>query len=208
MKITISGQKVELGHALQEHVEAKLEESVSKYFTRALNADVMFTKESHLFVARIQVDEGVKDSIYIRSEAKNDDIYAAFEQSLEKIEKQLRRYNRRLRDHGHKKPYAELSEDELSMLATRKYVFSDENDGEANAEDNPLIIAEKASGIDILTVSDAVMRMNLADLPALMFINKKNNCVSVVYRRKDGNVSWVDSAVEANTASAKKKAAA
>jgi anaerobic selenocysteine-containing dehydrogenase len=102
------------------------------------------------------------------------------------MEKQLRRYKRRLKDHN-KQSVADVA----ASLAAKKYVLQD--DGQDNEEDdNPLIIAEKQTEIETLTVADAVMRMNLANLPALLFMNKKTQVLNLVYKREDGNISWVE----------------
>ncbi len=199
MRIQISGQNISLGSALQEHVETVLTGAVNKYFDRAIEADVVFHKEAHLFKADIRVNEGTGNGMMIRAEGKADDVYPAFDAAAEKIEKQLRRYKRRLKDH-HKTPLSELS------LEAKKYVIPDHDAEDVTSESDeevPLIIAEKQLAIETLTVSDAVMRMNLADLPAVMFVNKKTGDVNLVYRRHDGNISWVESEIKSGGAGAK-----
>lgn len=185
MKITISGKQLNVGNSLQEHVNEQIEYSVKKYFENAISADVFFSKETHNFVADIIVNEGTGNHIFYKSQAKDDNIYAAFDKALERVEKQLRRYKRRIKDHQ------KQSVSEVAMLQATKRVISD--DGQDIEDDNPLIIAEKQTAVETLTVADAVMRMNLANLPALMFINKKTGLHNVVYKREDGNISWVES---------------
>ena len=189
MHITVSGKGLNVGASLKEHVESNLEAAVSKYFDRAIDGDVVFSKESHLFCANIMVNEGTSASMAIKSEGKAEDIYAAFDIAVDRVEKQLRRYKRRIKNHKGK---ADMGGNNLSQATATKYVISDDGQ-DADEDDNPLIIAEKQTVIETITVSDAVMRMNLANLPALMFINKKTGSVNVVYRRHDGNISWVDS---------------
>lgn len=203
MKIRVSGKKFDVGQSLSEHVETALEAAVSKYFDNAIDADVVFWRESHLISVDIVVNEGTGHNIVIKGQGQADEAYAAFDMACMRIEKQLRRYKRRLKNH-HK-----LSLGELSLVSSgMKYVLSGNDQEEVlEEEENPLIIAEKQSSIETLTVSDAVMHMNLANLPALMFINKKTGNVSVVYHRKDGNISWVDSAVSAGLAEVIKTAA-
>ncbi len=187
MKVSVSGRKIDIGSSLREHVENGVDAIVSKYFDNAIDADVVFSKESHLFVTDIIVNEGSGGKITIKGQAKEDEIHSSFEAAVDKIEKQLRRYKRRLKNH-HKKDVAEIA------FAGSKYIINDAE--EDKGDDNPLIIAEKETAIETITVSDAVMRMNLANLPALMFINKKNGNINIVYRREDGNISWVDSEME------------
>jgi ribosomal subunit interface protein len=194
MKITITGKQMKVGSALQEYVKENVEVSIKKYFENAISAHVTFSKETHLFVTDIVVNEGVSNQLYYKSQAKEDNVYACFDRALDRMEKQLRRYKRRIKDH-HKQGVGEAT-----ALAAMKYVISDDGqDFEESSEiDNPLIIAEKQTAIESLTVADAVMRMNLANLPALVFINKKTSNFNVVYKRLDGNISWIDSKHEAS----------
>lgn len=184
MKITVSGKQLKVGVSLQEYVHENLEISIKKYFENAISADVFFSKETHNFVADIVVNEGTGNHIFYKSQAKDSNIYAAFDRALEKVEKQLRRYKRRIKDHQ------KQSVSEAFLSATKKVISDDGQDIEG---DNPLIIAEKQTAVENLTVADAVMRMNLANLPALMFVNKKTGLHNIVYKREDGNISWVES---------------
>jgi ribosomal subunit interface protein len=186
MKITVAGKQLKVGAALREYVEEHIEGAIKKYFENAISADVTFSKETHQFVTDIVVNEGTGNQIYYKSQAKEDSIYASFDRAVDKMEKQLRRYKRRLKDHN-KQSVADVA----ASLAAKKYVLQD--DGQDNEEDdNPLIIAEKQTEIETLTVADAVMRMNLANLPALLFMNKKTQVLNLVYKREDGNISWVE----------------
>lgn len=109
MKITISGKHMETGNALKEHVDEALGAGVSKYFENAISADVTFSKTEHIFHCRITVNEGVKDGMVVSSDSKADNVYTAFNSALEKAEKQLRRYKRKLKDRSHNVPLKELS---------------------------------------------------------------------------------------------------
>lgn len=192
MKITISGKQIKIGAALQEYVKESVDTSIKKYFENAISAHVTFSKESHNFTCDIVVNEGVSNHLYYKSQAKEENIYSSFDRALERMEKQLRRYKRRIKNH-HKQ-----SVGEASSWAATKYVIQDDGQDfeETNSADNPLIVAEKQTAIETLTVADAVMRMNLANLPALLFINKKTNNFNVVYKRLDGNISWIDAKIE------------
>ncbi len=184
MQIIVSGKQVDVGDALRQHIEERLEEGISKYLDRVTSVTVVASRESHMFKIDISGNTGTHSGIVIKSSAKNDDVYAAFDAAADKIEKQLRRYKRRLTNH-HKTEVAGTE-----MLQARKYVISDAD--EHADDDAPVVIAEKDAPIQTLTVSEAVMKMDLAELPALMFINSANGRVNVVYRRVDGNISWVD----------------
>lgn len=196
MQVLVSGKKIDIGSSLQEHVKDRLEKGVTKYFSRALNADVVFSKESHLFRTDIIVNEGTGTGVVIKGNSESDDPYSAFDGALMRIEKQLRRYKRRISNH-HKPKIAEGKGDNVRTLKGVKYVISPladyENETVQHEEDAPVIVAEKPMSIDTLSVAEAVMRMDLAHLPALVFINKANDRMNVVYHRADGNISWVDS---------------
>lgn len=190
MQVLISGKQISVGEALQTHARDEVTSCVTKYFDAAVSANVVFSKESHLFRADILVNEGTGTKVVVKADGKDADIYRAFDNALDRIEKQLRRYKRRIKNH-HKAGHAELQYD-----ATKYVIASGNEEEEAKEEENPLIIAEKATMIETLSVSDAVMRMDLANLPALMFINRNSGNLNVVYRRADGNIAWVDPRVE------------
>ncbi len=198
MQVSVSGKQINVGAALKEYVEEHLDKTVGKYFEKAINAETVFSKERNLFCTDILVNEGTGTGIVIKSQAKENDIYVSFDTALGRIEKQLRRYKRRIKNH-HKKRLVEVEEDVIRQLRATKYVIA-ESEVEESEEETPLIIAEKPTRIESLSVSEAVMRMNLANLPALMFINKQNGCVNVVYHRKDGNVSWVNTSIKQSSA--------
>lgn len=183
MEINVSGKHVELGEALQAHIENRIHEGVKKYLDRVTQVHVVITKEGHEFRADIHANTGTHEHVEVNGRGQNDDVYAAFDTACEKIEKQLRRYKRRLKDHH--------ARDVADKLPAMDYVIQPSQEEEAS-DDAPMIIAENAMHIETLSVSEAVMRMDLADIPAYMFYNSKNGRVNMVYRRPDGNISWVD----------------
>lgn len=196
MQVTVSGKGIDVGDALRAHIEARLEERVNKYLDRVPSVNVIISRESHMFRADIHGNTGTHSNVMIKSHDENDDVYAAFDGACEKIEKQLRRYKRRLTSH-HKGEAVSPEREELLFRAT-KYVLEDHaEDKIESVEDAPVVIAEKTADLEKLTVSAAVMKMDLADLPALMFINASNGRLNVVYRRRDGNISWVDPVTQA-----------
>jgi len=189
MKIMISGKQISVGESLQAHVENRLEQGVNKYLDRVTSVNVVIAKEGHSFKVDINGNTGTASGIVIKSSAVADDVYVCFDAAAEKIEKQLRRYKRRLTNH-HKHTHP----DDIALpaiVSAKKYVLQPEDETDSQA-DSPIVIAEKATGVETLTVSEAVMKMDLADLPALMFFNSASGRMNVVYRRVDGNISWVD----------------
>lgn len=195
MQIKVSGKQVDVGDALRTHVEERLSGSIPKYLDRVTQCDVVISREAHQFRADIVLNTGTHSNFVVKGRAEAVDAHAAFDAAAEKIEKQLRRYKRRLTDHHKTDRNEAVSLSEAESRAT-KYVLASRTEEEEVNDDAPLIIAEKATSVETLTVSEAVMRMDLADLPALMFFNKANGRLNTVYRRADGNISWVDPAKE------------
>jgi ribosomal subunit interface protein len=188
MKLHISGRHVDLGASFQEHVEKRLTEGLGKYLDRIVSVDVVASKEAHhQFRVDIHGNTGTHAGILLKSQGRAHEIYAAFDDAATKAEKQLRRYKRRLKGHHHG------DEKSARALAARKYVLQPESyEAELDEKGAPVVVAEKPTHIETLSVSDAVMKMDLADLPALMFFNAGNGRLNVIYRRVDGNISWVD----------------
>lgn len=185
MDITVKGKNLSVGDALRGHVQTSLEPAIAKYFDRALAATVMFSREAHLNRAEIAVHVG--RGMIMQSKSAADEIYTAFDGAMDRMVKQLRRYKRRLRDHN-KGPNPE------EILFAQKYILSPWEGEEAPtaSEGEPTIIAEMGTEISTLSVSDAVMRMDLSDRPILMFRNRGHGGLNVVYRRDDGNIGWID----------------
>jgi ribosomal subunit interface protein len=186
MQVHISGRHVDLGESFQSHVEARLNEGLSKYLDRVVSVDVVVSKQAHnQFRVDVHANAGTHDGLVLKSQGSAGDIYAAFDESATKVETQLRRYKGRLKDHHAAKASGRA-------YTAKKYVLQPEDGAELEAKGAPAVVAEKPTNIETLTVSQAVMKMDLADLPALMFFNAGNGRVNVVYRRVDGNISWVD----------------
>lgn len=186
MDISIKGKRLDVGDALRSHVEDHLGAAVTKYFSRAHDANVTISREAHFFRADISVHP--LRGVLVQGRSNADDAYAAFDSALEHIAKQLRRYKRRLNDkHKGRGP-------EESIPAQQYTLAPESGEDELPEEGQPAIIAELPTEIATLSVSEAVMRMDLADTPALMFRNRANGGLNVVYRRPDGNIGWIDPA--------------
>jgi ribosomal subunit interface protein len=188
MQLFVSGKHIDVGEALRRHVESRLSAGVSKYFDRAIEAQVQFSKSRHLYRADVSAHVGRGMSVQAHAEA--DDIYPAFDAAADKMEKRLRRFKRRLNDHHARKPGPEEEE----RLA-RQMIFARESETgpeDAAEPEGPVTVAETTTAIHTLTVSEAVMRLELAELPVLVFRNSGHGRVNVVYRRDDGNIGWID----------------
>ena len=192
MQLLISGRHVDLGESFRAHADARLQQGVHKYLDRMTKVEVVVSKESHQFRVDIHGNTGTHAHMVVNSKGASTDVYAAFDQAAERLEKQLRRYKRRITNHHTGKEAKELN-DISSPIRAKKYVLKPEDDHrELDDEGAPVVIAEKPTEIETLTVSEAVMKMDLTDLPALMFFNSAHGRINIIYRRIDGNISWVD----------------
>ena len=188
MRITVSGKQVELSEALRTRVEHGLDTITAKYFDHALEAHITFSRARSFFTCDINVHAG--PGLMLRGEGEAADANAAFDDAAEHIAKRLRRYRRRVNDHARDLAHRERPQ------AARQYVLRQEEDtpgtGEVQAATYATVVAETPTEIAVLTVSDAVMRMDLADQPVMMFRNSATGILNVVYRRSDGNIGLID----------------
>jgi ribosomal subunit interface protein len=186
MRYQISGKQIDIGEALQTHVKAELGEAVSKYAQRPTDASVVFSKSAHEYVCEATVH--LSTGLTAQAKAHATEIYAAFDACCEKMEKQLRRYKRRLKDHH--KDRAEPVE----IFGAASYILASEAEADAQEPDSlqPIIVAEMETKIPSLSVGEAVMQMELAGAPLLIFRNEGKSGLNVVYRRDDGNIGWID----------------
>jgi ribosomal subunit interface protein len=182
--VQIAGKKIEVGAALQERIAAGLEERISKYFDRAGEAFVTVSKPGWAF--NVDCSVHLPSGVTLQAHGEGDDPYQAFEQLLDRIEARVRRYKSRLRNHRVKEPLP------VQMAPERVIRPEDEGDSEVELGDAPAIIAESDTRIRTMTVSMAVMQLELVDSQALMFRNAVHGGLNMVFRRADGNVGWVD----------------
>lgn len=186
MDIRVSGHQVETGEALQSHVEKRLTAIADKYFSKSLSAHATFGRGPH---ERFTCDivQHVMQGLVLKGRGEAQDAHVAFDAAAERIEKQLRRYMRRLQDRHSQSAHA-LKEEEAAYT-----VFDSGNtDEEETAPDAPLIVAEMRVDIPESNVSDAVMLMDLRNTPALLFKNTGTGAHNMVYRREDGTIGWVE----------------
>lgn len=189
MQIQINGQHISIGESLTGYVEERLSSMVSRYFEHAVSSNVHFVKDGYQVKCDIKVHEGTGRHALTKSEGLCDDIYSSFDIALARCEKQLRRYRSRLKDRHHKVKLSEAS----SEMAMKYIIQPQREDDEVDIEQNPIIIAENEVRVEDMSVSEAVMKMDLEHLPAVMFKNVKNGRVNMVYYKNDGNIAWVDS---------------
>jgi ribosomal subunit interface protein len=195
MQLSVTGKHLDVGDALRAHVASSLDAILGKYFGTAIEAHVVFAREAHLIRADVAIRIG--RGIVVNGHAGASDYYPAFDAAAEHIGKQLRRYKRRLRDH-HKTRQPGVAAEGAEQA--RSYVLAPIDD---EAEDEPasagpgepaapMIIAEISTELPRLTVGEAVMRLDLADVPVLLFRNRAHGELNLVYRRGDGNIGWIE----------------
>jgi ribosomal subunit interface protein len=186
MRYQISGKQIDIGEALQTHVKDEMGIVMAKYSQRPTDATVVFSKSAHEFVCEATVH--LSSGLTAAAKAHATEIYAAFDACNEKMDKQLRRYKRRLKDHH--REWAEPVE----IMEASSYILAAEGTDEDSepATLQPMIIAEMETKIPSLSVGEAVMQMELAGAPVLVFRNEGKDGVNVVYRREDGNIGWID----------------
>ena len=187
MRYQISGKQIDIGAALQTHVETELGATLAKYAGRPTEAYVVFSKSGHEHVAESVVH--LSTGLTVQATGRDSEIYAAFDACCEKMDKQLRRYKRRLKDHHRDRPEpVEVSGGGAYILAAT----TDDSDEDEQSSDAPVIVAESEAKIPAISVSEAVMQMELAGHPVMVFRNEKQGRINVVYKRDDGNIGWID----------------
>jgi putative sigma-54 modulation protein len=188
MPFRISGKNLDIGEALRERVNARIVEALGKYFDGGYSGHVTVEKEGFGFRTEcaIHLDSGMT----LHTEANAADAYASADQAALRIEKRLRRYKRRLKD----RHAAATRANGAGVIDAPSYVIEApalDDEGEAG-EFNPVIVAESTTALKQLSVSEAVLELDLTGAPVLIFRHASHSRVNVVYRRPDGNVGWID----------------
>lgn len=207
MQLIVKGKQIDVGDALRSHVATHLEASVGKYFSNPIEATVIFSREAHLYRSQITCNAG--RGIQFQGHAEADAPYPAFDLALDHLAKRLRRQKRKMRDH-----HAREADDgaylaaQYAVLAAPVFDDGDEDEDSGAPPANGkalemvagadghggLIIAEMPTEVATLTVSEAVERLDLGGMSALLFRNRSNGGLNMLYRRPDGNLGWIDPA--------------
>jgi ribosomal subunit interface protein len=189
MEIQVSGKNMDLGEALQVHVSDRLTDGVTKYFGRGADAAVIFAKERH--VVGCEITAHLASGVFLAAHGEAGDAYGAFDEALEKLEKRVRRYKRRLKKHhGNGKGPMPAETAAYYLLAP---LAEEEEEGESALDDlAPVVVAEMETAVREMTVGEAVMQLDLAESPAIVFKNAAHGRLNVVYRRRDGHIGWID----------------
>ena len=188
MPFRVSGKNIDVGEALRARVNQRIAEATTKYFDGGYSGHVTIGKEGFGFRTEcaIHLDSGIT----LEAEALAADAYASADQAALRIEKRLRRYKRRLRDRQSARRNGSAGEE--PTIDAQSYVIAAPEDDEDVTEINPVIIAESTTALKRLSVSEAVMELDLTGVPVVVFRHAGHGRVNLVYRRSDGHIGWID----------------
>lgn len=191
MRIKVTGRQFDVGESLPQHVEEKILDLVAKYADKPLETTAIFSRDAAK-TYRCECSVQLSTGLTIQAEGRSPDIYPAFEQAADRVEKQLRRHKRRLKAHSTRRSGG------VNRVEATSFILTPYGDDEAHdaldgaAALQPVIVAETKSSIPSLTVGEAVLQMEMADESVLMFRNEAHGELNVVYRRPDGHIGWID----------------
>jgi len=195
MSVQVSGRHVNVGEALRTRIVDALSAGVGKYFERGGDADVSVGRDGHSFC--VDVVLRLASGQQLEARGLGGDAHAAFDSVLDKLEARIRRYKRRLKNH-HIQTGARTADAQLASLvvlrADEAGDFDEAWDEGEDADVAPaaMIIAETEATVKTMPVAMAVMELDLSDAPMVLFRNAGHGGLCVVYRRKDGNIGWID----------------
>ena len=184
-KILVSGKQTKIGLSLKKHSINSITTTLNKYFQDFISSNILFSKDTFNFKCEINIH--LEKTIFIKSHSLSNDAYGAFNLANEKIKKRIRRYHRKLTDHRAK--FAKVD----TKTNANEYIIKNPEKVKINiSEKEPVIIAESDEIIKSLTVSEAIMLMDLNDQNAIFFKNTKNKRLNLLFKRSDGNIGWLD----------------
>jgi ribosomal subunit interface protein len=196
MQVQISGKHVDVGDALRERIGDELKSAIGKYFERGGDAEVVVSREAHSF--RVDCTVHLASGQMLKSHGLANDAHAAFGLSLEKVETRIRRYKRRLKSHSVAATAKQAEMASLYVLRSPDLAGEDAHDHDvpdaeqSDGHHDAMIIAESEAELKTMTVSMAVMQLDLTESQAVVFRNAAHGGLAVVYRRSDGHIGWID----------------
>lgn len=190
MTFRVSGKNIDIGEALRLRVSSRVAEAIDKYFHGGYSGHATVGKEAFGFRTEcvVHLDSG----IVLQSDAMAGDAYSSADQAAERIEKRLRRYKRRLKDRHAARSNGRADGAALALDVPSYVIEAPNEESEDIAEFNPVIIAESTTALKSLSVSDAVLELDMTGVPVVVFRHAGHGRINLVYRRPDGNVGWVD----------------
>lgn len=195
MAIQVTGKNIEAGGAYQSYVTDRISEVLDKYIGPELSGHVRIEKVRGRF--RTNCSVRLRTGLMLESHGEEADAYKSADAAVERLEKRLRRYKRRLKSHhnGQSAPLQETMISDYVLHAEPEEATSEAESGE------PVVVAETERSLMVLSVGEAVMQLDLVEATFLVFRNAGNGSVNVVYRRTDGNIGWIDPTISATSAS-------
>jgi len=192
MQVQVSGKHVAVGEALRSRVSDELLASIGKYFDRGGDAEVVVSRDGHNF--RVDCAVTLASGQHLQSHGLGGEAHGAFSTALGKIETRIRRYKRKLKSHSVAANAKVAETAALYVLRSPEDDSDDDGWGEAEGHGPPaaMVIAESQATLKTMTVSMAVMQMDLTESQTIVFRNAAHGGLSVVYRRPDGNIGWID----------------
>ncbi len=197
MNVQVSGRRIDLGEALRSRIATELVAAIGKYFDRGGSAEVVVGRDGHAFCVDMVVVLASGQQLVARG--LGGDAHSAFDTALTKIETRIRRYKRRLVNHHHQSGAVRPPPEVTPLVVLRAPEDDDDFDEDwgaqattQNGAPEAMIIAETEATVKTLTVSMAVMELDLTGAPVQLFRNAAHGGLSVVYRRPDGNIGWID----------------
>lgn len=188
MQVQVTGKHVDVGDALRSRVADQISTRIEKYFDRGGGADVVVYREGNSF--KVDCAVTLANGQVLTTQGLGGDAHVAFDAALERLERRVRRYSKRLKDH-HQQAQAKLAETASYFVLQPSELEEEEEEG-ALAYPEPVVIAETEKQIRTMTVAMAVMELDLTESQTIVFRNAAHGGFSVVYRRSDGNIGWVD----------------
>ncbi len=188
MSLRVSGKNISIGDALRVHITQRLEQAAAKYFDGAVTGHVTLSPEGSGYRADCSLH--LTSGIVLQADGRAHEPYATFDQAAERIEKRLRRYKERLKSHhdGH-------GHDAAPEMLPYQVLEAPDEERDAPAEFSPAVIAETTTKLRRLSVSAAVLDLDLTGAPVLIFRHANTGRVNIVYRRNDNNIGWIDTPV-------------
>jgi ribosomal subunit interface protein len=188
MQILTTGKNLDIGEALRKRIEDRLTGNLAKYFDGTVRAHVVVELQKSTFKTECTLH--LSTGLTLQSRGEGDKAYASFDMAAERLEKQLRRYKRRLRDYH---PERREAADAAAVGPEPAVVLDDEAYENGLQNDlAPAIIAESSAEISDMSVGEAVTRLDTSELPFVVFRHRQHGTINVVYRRRDGLIGWID----------------
>jgi ribosomal subunit interface protein len=190
MQVQVTGKHVDVGEALRTRVSDEISTSIGKYFDRGGGADVVVSREGHSF--KVDCAVTLASGTQLTTHGVGSDAHLAFDAAIAKMQKRIRRYKNRLKDHHGQALARQAETAAYYVLQSPDDVDDNDLEDESGGFPEPMVIAETEKSVRTMTVSMAVMDLDLTESQTIVFRNAAHGGLSVVYRRPDGNIGWID----------------